>query len=354
MPLQHLRVLCAWAIFSEMDATTPAGTASVRVIFGGEGGGSETRATSVDRHAFDVALPCLAGTGVEEIFGEMALVGGATKTDGVTLFERAGLVVGYAREAFEPGGVEVGARRLYARVLTACAGRQLYRIWNYVPAINALTGGMENYRAFCKGRSVAFEEAFGAGFQRQLPAASAVGSDGETLDVIFVAGASAPRHVENPEQVPAYLYPPEHGPRSPSFSRATVVEEGGQRWVFVSGTAAIKGHQTVAPGSLKEQIDCTLDNLRLVSQASGVGENLGAGVVRGTGGGAGDKWARHFKIYLRRAQDLETARAALEGKLVFGGDRVTWLRSDICRAELDIEIEATLVGGRLAGQNPQM
>ncbi len=162
-----------------------------------------------------------------------------------------------------------------------------------------------------------------------------MGSDGRTIEVVFAAGQAGPRHVENPEQVPAYLYPAEHGPRPPSFSRATVVEEGGRRGVFVSGTAAIKGHATVGAGSLSEQIGYTLDNLRLISRASGVGGALGA-----DGGGA--QWTRHFKVYLRREADLAEARRLLEGALVFPGDRVCWLRSDICRAELDIEIEATL------------
>jgi len=325
-----------------MDARTPAGTASLRVTFGREATSGGARSGETSGEEMSVELPCLAGKEVEEIFTRLVLDGapdaetaGKKPVEGVTLFQRQGLLVGYAREPFTAGDGEAATRRLYERVLAACAGGQLYRIWNYVPGINEVSAGLENYRAFCKGRSVAFEEAFGAGFQRQLPAASGVGSEGRTLEVIFVAGANAPRHVENPEQVPAYLYPPEHGPRSPSFSRATVVEEGGQRWVFVSGTAAIKGHQTVAVGSLEEQIDCTLDNLRLVSRASGVGENLGAG-------DAG--WTRHFKIYLRHAKDLAEARAALEGKLVSSADRVTWLRSDICRAELDIEIEVTLVG----------
>jgi chorismate lyase/3-hydroxybenzoate synthase len=314
-----------------MDASSST-EAALRVVFGPARPGGNA-ALKGDR--VDIELPCLGGMAQEEIFDGLRPVGAG---DGVGLFARGGLLVGHAREAFVEGTVEDGARNLYERVLAACEGRQLYRIWNYVPRINEHTAGLEHYRAFCKGRSLAFEAAYGAGFERQLPAASAVGSDGRTLEVIFAAGEAAPRHVENPEQVPAYLYPPEHGPRSPSFSRATVVTEGGLKWVFVSGTAAIKGHATVGVGSLREQIDCTLDNLRLISRASGVGENLGAG--GGVAGGA--VWARHFKIYLRRARDIGEAKALLEGKLVLPGDRVTWLRSDICRAELDIEIEATL------------
>lgn len=288
-----------------------------------------------------IELPCLAGEAHEEIFRGLVPRG---VSDGVALFSRGGLLVGHAREIFSGDDVEAAACRLYRRVLATCGDRQLYRMWNYVPRINEHTAGLEHYRAFCKGRSLAFEAAFGAGFERQLPAASAVGSDGGTIEVVFAAGEKEPRHVENPEQVPAYLYPAEHGPRSPSFSRATVVNEGGQRWVFISGTAAIKGHATVGVGSLREQIACTLDNLRLISVASGVGENLG-GSCSGAGeaDGAGE-WTRSFKVYLRRESDLAEAKRLLEGKLFSANDHVTWLRSDICRAELDIEIEATLAG----------
>jgi chorismate lyase/3-hydroxybenzoate synthase len=312
------------------------------VVFGPAGSAAGVRGAEIG-----VELPCLAGAARETIFSGLEP---EASVEGVTLYRRGGLTIGHAREAFAEASVEADARRLYERVLAATGRRHLYRIWNYVPRINAHTGGLEHYRSFCKGRSLAFEAAFGAGFERQLPAASAVGSDGRALEVIFAAGEASPQHVENPEQVPAYLYPPEHGPRPPSFSRATVVTEGGQRWVFVSGTASIKGHATVGFGSLREQIACTLDNLRLISQASGAGENLGASCGAGAGGEegrvvegkAGGPWVRHFKVYLRRGDDLAAAKAALEGVLVFPGDRVSWLRSDICRAELDIEIEATL------------
>ena len=322
-------------------AESPSNSWAIRVTFGPAG--SATRAV---RPEIGIELPCLAGEAQEAIFEGMEPM---DAVGGVALYRRGGLVVGHAREAFVEATVEEDSRRLYERILATCGGRHLYRIWNYVPRINAHTRGLEHYRAFCKGRSLAFEAAFGAGFERQLPAASAVGSDGRTLEAVFAMGEAAPRHVENPEQVPAYLYPPEHGPRPPSFSRATAVTEGGRRWIFLSGTAAIKGHATLGVGSLREQIDCTLDNLRLIAGASGAGDVWGKparsgflGTRAADGKAACGGWARHFKVYLRRAGDLAEAKARLEGALVFPGDRVTWLRSDICRAELDIEIEATL------------
>jgi hypothetical protein len=176
-----------------------------------------------------------------------------------------------------------------------------------------------------------------------LPAASAVGGAPGVLAVVFAATRTEPAARENPEQVPAYEYHADYGPKSPSFSRAMQVTAGGRRWTFVSGTAAIKGHETQAVGDLAGQIACTLDNLRLVSRECGLGDALGAERV-GSGGASGGL-ERHFKVYLRDAAKLAEARAALEGEggLLREGDRVTWLHADICRADLEIEIEATVV-----------
>lgn len=277
-----------------------------------------------------VTTPWLAGAPGEDLFPEARSVG---TEHGVELHRAGSLLLGHVRESVHPARLSAQTDSLYRRILAATGGMHLCRIWNYVPEINALTAGFENYRAFCQGRSLAFEATLGGTFQPRLPAASAVGCPGSSLDIFFVASAAAPTHFENPEQVPAYLYPTEHGPRAPSFARATVVRDGAQTWSFISGTSAIKGHETVAPGALDAQIDCTLDNLRLISRQAGLGNNLGAGRVA----------RRHFKIYLRHAGDLAATRSRLEPALVQPSDVVTYLQSDICRAALNIEIEATLV-----------
>lgn len=281
-------------------------------------------------HEFFVDVPVLDGLPVEELFPPARAEGGVA---GVRIHSAGGLRLAVLDEPLDGDGIEAAARRLYGRMIEACRGWTLYRVWNYVPHINEPSDGLETYRGFCRARSLALEEAWGRGFKQLLPAASAVGCDGSRLVSIVAAGSEPARHLENPEQLPAYEYPLEHGPRAPSFSRATVARVDGLEYVFVSGTSAIKGHATVAEGSLAGQIACTLDNLRLVSRASGLGDRLGAG--------AG--WTRHFKIYLRQAADLAPAKALLQATLLEPTDRVTWLRSDICRAGLAIEIEATLV-----------
>lgn len=297
----------------------------LRVAFKGVAGSTPNTV-----HGLEVDIPCLAGVASEEIFPTAEVV---THEPAFTLFRAGDLLLGHGSERLTGPDADAQTRRLYQRILGACEGKfHLYRIWNYVPRINAAINGLEQYRAFCRARSEVFERSWGSDYKRMLSAASAVGCDDDRLSVVFAAGLKKPTHFENPEQVPAYEYPEEHGPRPPSFSRATLAQANGRQYVFVSGTAAIKGHSTIAPGALAEQISCTLDNLRLVSQATGLGDNLGKA----------SEWTRHFKVYLRRAEDLLPARSQLEGTLLRPSDRVTWLRSDICRAALNIEIEATL------------
>ncbi|MEO5960331.1 MAG: hypothetical protein ABIZ49_06010 [Opitutaceae bacterium] len=295
----------------------------MRIVFGGA---PATGAPGTLR----IEVPCLGGAPFEELFADAAPVPGGP---GIDLYRSGGLLIGHVSAPFAAPDLAETAQTLYRQLLAACGNRHLFRIWNYIPHINEFAAGLENYHAFCRGRSIAFESFLGGRFQALLPAASAVGTRGKNLEVIFVAGENAPRHFENPEQIPAYRYPPEHGPRSPSFARATAAREGTRTFTFISGTAAIKGHQTVAPSALPAQLDCTLDNLRLISRVVGRGEHLGAEHAV----------QRHFKIYLRHAADLAATRTRLEASLLKPSDRVTYLHAEICRAALDVEIEATLI-----------
>lgn len=281
----------------------------------------------------------LMGMGVALLGGEpresvAGPVGAAAQAGGFTVWRGASSTVGIAR--LDPGrDLEAATGRLYSGLLVAARGLDLYRVWNLVPAINGRTqGGLETYQAFCRARSLAFESAMGGGFQARLPAASAVGTEENALTVAFLAGPGPARRVENPAQVPAYEYPPEHGPRPPSFARATVVEEGGRADAFISGTSSVVGHETIAPGDTARQLDCTFENLRLISLACGLGERLGAGAA----------CRRHFKVYLRSARDLALASFSLRSRILASGDRVTYLRADICRSALNVEIEVTVRG----------
>jgi hypothetical protein len=281
--------------------------------------------------ALPVGLPVLGGEAIEVIFSSAVP---AVLAGECALYHTDDWLWGSATA--EAGrDLDAVAQNLYRAILRAVRGRHLCRVWNYVPGVNQpMPGYLDRYHAFCHGRSLAFEEEFGRTFQPRLSAASAVGTDSERLSVVFVASTQSPRHCENPHQTPAYEYPPTFGPRTPSFARATVVPGARQNDVFISGTSAILGHTTIALGDTLAQLACTLDNLRTISQVCGLGAALGAD-RSGT---------RHLKVYLRHADDYPAVAAALETQLLRPGDHVSFLRADICRAELNVEIEVTVRG----------
>lgn len=201
------------------------------------------------------------------------------------------------------------------------------RFWNYLTAITEDEDGMERYRRFNIGR----HQAFSARLRQPLPpAASGVGGSHASSMIYFLAAHEPARTVENPRQVSAYSYPPIYGPRSPSFSRASVHELGPAKTLFISGTASIVGHETLHLGDLRGQIAETIENLRAVIGAA----------ERAESAPLGDDWL--FKIYLHDAAYREEVDRAVE--TAFPGSRRLHLRGDMCRAELLLEIEAV---GRL-------
>jgi chorismate lyase/3-hydroxybenzoate synthase len=275
-----------------------------------------------------VALPVLAGPAAESLL-DAATPAGAR--EGFTVFEGDQRRAGFAVAAADLE-LEAAAAELYRRLFAATRGLHLQRIWNYVPHINAHVGGLENYRRFCRGRSLAFERHFGSAFEQRLPAASGVGTTSGALAVAFLASETRPTHFENPRQVPAFHYPAEYGPRAPSFSRATLAGGAdGARQLFISGTAAIRGHATVAVGDLAGQLDCTVENLRALGETTGLGAGLGSPAAQ-----------RHFKVYLRRAADLPRVQAHLTASLLRPDDVVSYLHADLCRSDLLVEIEGVV------------
>lgn len=214
--------------------------------------------------------------------------------------------------------IEQIARQAYVRMIneTRDSGHPYFlRIWNYVGGINELDDGRERYQLFCAGRHDAFVEA-GYHHDVDLPAASAVGMPGRGFVAYYLAAREPGLQVENPRQVAAYDYPARYGPKSPSFSRATV-------WngtVFVSGTSSVLGHLTVHAGDVDAQLEETLRNIDAVLAQTG--RSL-ANVVSA-------------KTYVRRAADYERIARRLEP--VFAAN--LFLEADICRADLLLEIEA--------------
>jgi len=227
--------------------------------------------------------------------------------------------------------MEEMTERLYLEIRGAArtAGYpHLLRVWNYVGGINECERDLERYRRFCVGRHAALARLGYA--HEQYPAASAVGMRGEGVIVHFLASRAPGVQVENPRQVAAYDYPVEYGPRSPSFSRATVAQWEGGTLIFLAGTSSVVGHETRHPGDVEAQLDETLRNLEKIvavaSSRAGRSATLDDMPV--------------VKTYLRRPADYELVRSRLTARLPRA--RHLFLEADICRRDLLIEIEGVV------------
>src|SRR5690606_4762058 len=109
--------------------------------------------------------------------------------------------------------------------------------------------------------------------------------------IYLLAHKQPGHHHENNRQQPAYRYPRQYGPCSPSFARATSLSLQHRPHLFISGTASILGHETRAAGNLQEQIAVTLDNLNYLR------DNFAA-ELHGT-----TSPLSALRVYLRQAED---------------------------------------------------
>jgi chorismate lyase/3-hydroxybenzoate synthase len=234
------------------------------------------------------------------------------------------------------GDIEAAAATAYERLLVAVrpsAHPYILRIWNYFAAINRGEGDGERYRRFCVGRARGVDGMF----NDPPPAATAIGTDGEPgrLQVVALCARAPAIALENPRQTPAWQYPREHGPVSPGFSRGALLDaDTPTPRLLASGTASIVGHVSRHPGDVGAQLRESLENLRAL---------LAEGERR-SGRRFDPAGCESLRVYLRRDADLGAARAAL-ADAGFAPDRISWLRGDVCRRELDVELEGVFVAG---------
>ena len=207
----------------------------------------------------------------------------------------------------------------------------LWRLWNYFRDINEFTSGLERYRAFNIGRQRAYDSADDL-LKAGMPAASAIGLRKGGLSVAFIAGTQQAQLVENPRQISAFKYPECYGPKSPSFSRAGLIDLGESKLLLVSGTASIVGHESLHPDNPFAQTLTSLQNIQLVVSEA---EKLAA-----TRFSLQDML---YRVYIRNEVDclsVQNAFAEFFGDASIPMD-VHYVLGDICRSELLVEIEAS-------------
>jgi chorismate lyase / 3-hydroxybenzoate synthase len=222
------------------------------------------------------------------------------------------------------GGLAPAAEAAYralAAFSASCSTPHILRIWNYFNSINFGADDEERYKQFCVGRALGSGETFAGGY----PAATAIGSNDASaaLQVYWLAARQMGIPVENPRQVSAYRYPRQYGPRPPNFARAMRSPTQPEQ-LYISGTAAVVGHESRHRGEVAAQVQEIVANLESLLVRAGIARpHHSAGL---------------FKIYVRHCADIETVRQLL-GERLPPGSQLLILQGDICRAELLVELD---------------
>lgn len=194
------------------------------------------------------------------------------------------------------------------------------RLWNHIPGIHEpMDDGLDRYMVFNAGRYEALSEWFGGDqtFDTRVASASGVGHQGRDLVIHCLASARPGQAVNNPRQTAPYRYSRKYGPLPPCFARATRIESDGQPLVLVGGTASIVGEESVHLGDLARQMEETLANLAALAPLAGY---------------------RELRVYYPDPERLDELRDLLYGAFPHA-ERIEWVRADLCRSELLVEIE---------------
>lgn len=306
----------------------PSGELPANVLFAATFG--ESRAPGGQLH---VPLEPVAGNGLTEIW-----YANGTMHCGTT-----GAIRHRADDHFLAGVIEVdeadhagieGTAAFVYRAISALQENSNYphllRTWNHVDAINVGDGDAERYRGFCSGRVAGLE----GRTLTQHPAATVIGrrDSKRVLQVYWLAGRRPGIALENPRQLPAYLYPRQYGQTSPTFSRAMLVSSDA---LLISGTASIVGHASLLAGSVAGQVEEILANLEtLISRAHTLSPALPAKIGRHT----------LIKAYVRHREDAADVERRLRAHLPANA-AVLVLLGDVCRADLLVEFECLHTAG---------
>lgn len=203
----------------------------------------------------------------------------------------------------------------------------LARVWNFIPDIH-VKDDIDRYQYFCQARHMAFETRF-ANYREVLPAATAVGISGQHLHLYFIASNFPVQFCENSRQCRAYDYPPQYGPKSPSFARASLIKQG-VPMLLISGTASVLGYESVHINDVEAQTRETLNNISVLITDTNIQHSTYFD---------GLDSLLHVKVYVRKKEDIANIKKILGQYLSEHVERI-FIIADICREDLLVEIEA--------------
>lgn len=207
----------------------------------------------------------------------------------------------------------------------------IVRQWNYIEEITGGdSSGKQNYQEFNDARSEFYSRGkWDAGY----PAATGIGTQlgGIMVELNAIKGEGLDNiPVDNSLQVAAHSYSQkvligrDNNKSTPKFERARIIGGNGRHLALISGTAAIRGEESLTGTDIALQTKVTMENIEyLISE-----KNTGI---------PGRRTYKLLRVYIKNPEDLEFTRDFM--KRNYPDVPRFSLYADICRDELLIEIE---------------
>lgn len=204
----------------------------------------------------------------------------------------------------------------------------IIRQWNYIERITAFDGEDQHYQSFNNARSEFYGRTV---WDNGYPAATGIGANlgGLVIDIdaaTFQSPDCFATPIDNRLQVAAHAYSDQvleaacQKKTTPKFERAKSMTFGEHRLIYISGTAAIRGEESLTGVGLERQLHITMEN---------IAELIGSARLR------------MLRVYLKHPEDYALAKQLLDG---YGLNiPISYMWADVCRDELLIEIEGIAI-----------
>lgn len=214
-----------------------------------------------------------------------------------------------------------------------CFG-DIVRQWNYLQDITAVVQGNQCYQDFNDVRSRFYAS---SPWPSGYPAATGIGTQqgGIQIDFNAVKGEINIIPLDNDWQRPAHAYSDEvlishHTDRkkgTPKFERGKLLTKGQDAMIYISGTAAIRGEESVVDGDILSQTEVTLENILHLIGLKASKKHLPTHSGK----------LEMLRVYLKNEADARVVKEDLDR--LCPDVPIAYLFADVCREELLIEIE---------------
>lgn len=204
----------------------------------------------------------------------------------------------------------------------------IIRQWNYIEQITDFDGEDQHYQIFNNARSDYYSMTT---WENGYPAATGIGANlgGILVDLdaaVFSNQDCFATPIDNKLQVAAHAYSEgvleaAHSKKTtPKFERAKSMTFGDRKLIYISGTAAIRGEESLVGVGLERQLHITMENIAEL---------------------IGDAKLKMLRVYLKEKSFYEEAERLLKG---YNLDiPISYMWADVCRDELLIEIEGIAI-----------